>query len=449
MKSDNLESFTTPDSTTTTARTSAKKSVAPAAMTDCEKSMMQRRPKRATGDETPAVVDSEVHAHTVSPSPPSPASPESPVDELEPMHRSIGRSQLRKGRGTAGGMDELKRDMTNNLNKLTVENFPKISSVISTIVSEFATKDGVTAACTIILDKAVSEIQSMEVYVDLVHVLSTYVSSFAADGHKIPNSAESDSSIKGFTETLGVICNDMADTIAPVLDLTETELTLSAEEKGEILLKKRMHVVGVVKAITSLMMRRLLKPSFWRKLMRRLTFTPLNDELPADHLIEAACESIKVCGLYLTTVEKENLKLKENDADAPPSVEYKHFQVACKHLNQTIWGFEALILLDIPARVECIIKDILDAKSHNWFYKTHREKAKGLADIREDQKRTDIVGGSHVAAQYGTVEQMGVRANLLNDDYRTYYLSRTMQPGFTIIVTGSQIIQDDECNRMR
>jgi len=247
---------------------------------------------------------------------------------------------------------------------------------------------------------------------------------------------------KTFKDLVSFHCSELGELVPKVLELTPELLNdLSEEEKNEELMKMRNNVIGTVKMITSMMIRTVVKPSFWKRLMSRLTFT--EDELtaPPDHLVEACCECIKVCGLFLDTVEKENERIKSSSGDQnAETVEYKYFKAACQHLKQMIWRFQVLVETEVSARVSFTIFDVLDARDHQWFYKTHLEKAKTIADIREDHRRSNIVGGAHVAAQYGHVEQMGIRANLLNPEYKEYYLSRTNIPGFVTFCDGNQTI---------
>merc|ERR1719489_616966 len=82
----------------------------------------------------------------------------------EPMKRIKGRSAFRANRAPDNPEDALKRDMINNLNKLTVENFARICAVISNIVSGITKKTHLSSTIRMILDKTVSESVSSEVY---------------------------------------------------------------------------------------------------------------------------------------------------------------------------------------------------------------------------------------------------------------------------------------------
>merc|ERR1719489_137969 len=233
-----------------------------------------------TPTNNPSVMPGAAAGGLGNPSAPSSGGTAAVIAGDEPMKRIKGRSAFRANRAPDNPEEALKRDMINNLNKLTVENFARICAVISNIVSGITKKTHLSSTIRMILDKTVSESVSSEVYVDLIHVLSTTAPEFDTDGNAIPAATGNDASKKTFKELVSFHCSELGELVPKVLELNPATINdLSEEEKNEGLMKMRNNVIGTVKMITSMMIRTVVKPSFWKRLMSRLTFT--EDELTA------------------------------------------------------------------------------------------------------------------------------------------------------------------------
>lgn len=283
---------------------------------------------------------------------------------------------------------QLRREVNGLLNKLTIENFPILAEKLARIISDVKTKEDLETIVELVLDKAFNEPDFSELYADLCLVLSYRCSPTL--NTSVPGKQSS-----LFSSLLIQKWREAFDNLPSTVELSdEQKMELSPEDQEILITKMKTRVRGLCISLAEFVIRRMVGMAGFNRTASVL----LAREAPEEHYIEGICQMLSTAGAFL-------------DID----------QMG-KSLVETCFGrLQELQAKSVCSkRINCLIQDLIDARKVDWHKKIHKEKAKGLSALKEEVENADLVGGSVVTAQYGTVVKLGQRSNLSNEIYAKY-----------------------------
>ncbi|OII71389.1 uncharacterized protein cubi_00767 [Cryptosporidium ubiquitum] len=288
-------------------------------------------------------------------------------------------------------LETVRRTVKSLLNKITVEKFTVIAEKLAVCIDEIKNVDELEELVKQVLDKAITEPDFSEMYADLCQILKWRSPSLVSRDGK---------STIGFSRALLARCEQEFKNMPRSMTPTEEEREKYDSEELVILYRKRkLHVLGIIRLIGELFIRKMFPMRSLNELVFDLVMIQEN---PDEYAIECLCQLIMTTGYYLDSNEKSQMIV-----------------------DQWFGRLKELQNTSISTRLNCLIQDVFDLRKHKWVKKVHKQKAKALADILKDIDVEDVLGGAAIAAQYGSVVVVGERSNLVgNSAYYNYMTSQ-------------------------
>ena len=289
------------------------------------------------------------------------------------------------------------RQMKGLLNKLTVENFPIVADQITALCASVDDWEMLNELIDLVLDKAFSEPDFSELYADLCLIIG-YSNSFffAAPG---VNTSGKTSQQSLFSSVIIKKWGNEFNKLPTKFELTsEQKRNMSPEDQETEMIKVKTRMRGLCVCFGEFLLRKIVS-------MRGFNIAScilLGDEQPQEHQVEGLCQMLTTTGAYL-----------DNDPHGKPLLD---------NVFGRLQELKANGLLS--KRISCLVEDLFDARKVKWHRKIHKERAKGLSQIKQDAENANLVGGSVVRAQYGTVVQLGQRSNLIENTQYAKYMRR-------------------------
>ncbi|KAK6590915.1 asparagine-rich protein [Cryptosporidium xiaoi] len=295
-----------------------------------------------------------------------------------------------QGNQVVDSLETVRRTVKSLLNKITVEKFPVIAEKLAVCIDNISNVDELEELVRQVLDKAITEPDFSEMYADLCQILKW----------RSPILIKENSVTMGFGKALLLKCEHEFKNLPRNMTPTDEEREAYDSEEIEIICRKRkLHVLGIIRLIGELFIRRMFPMRSLNELVFDLVMT---QEKPDEYAIECLCQLIMTTGYYLDSNEKSQMIV-----------------------DQWFGRLKELQRTQISARLNCLIQDVFDLRKHKWVKKVHKQKAKALADIMKDIDVEDVLGGAAIAAQYGSVVVVGERSNLVgNSAYNSYMTSQ-------------------------
>ncbi|CEM18459.1 unnamed protein product [Vitrella brassicaformis CCMP3155] len=280
----------------------------------------------------------------------------------------------------------IERDAKSKLNKLTIEKFEVIAEKLAQQGEQLQSEEELDLFVAIVFEKAVSEPNFSEMYADLCQILRWRSPEFPHEKEKG----------KTFYRALLNKCQEEFE------KLPETKMTLSDEDKAklssddqEIKLKKlKDRILGNIKFIGELFLRRLLSAKVVKEVVTSLIGADASYS-PEELFIECLCKLITTIGSTLESTDAGKQLLT-------------HFSSRMKELKAQD---------KYSKRIKFALQDVLDLRQNDWRQKVHKEKAKSLRDIRKDVEREEAMGGAIHAAQQGTFQFVGRKTDTIYASY--------------------------------
>ncbi|KAF7457484.1 Mif4g domain-containing protein, partial [Cryptosporidium felis] len=295
------------------------------------------------------------------------------------------------GAQTVDSLEAVRRTVKSLLNKITVEKFTVIAEKLAVCIDEIRNVEELEELVKQVLDKAITEPDFSEMYADLCQILKWR--------SPVLECGDGKSSI-GFSRALLARCEQEFKNMPRNMTPTEEERQQYDSEELNILYRKRkLHVLGIIRLIGELFIRKMFPMRSLNELVFDLVMI---QESPDEYAIECLCQLIMTTGYYLDSNEKSRMIV-----------------------DQWFGRLKELQNTTISTRLNCLIQDVFDLRKHKWVKKVHKQKAKALADILKDMDVEDVLGGAAIAAQYGSVVVVGERSNLVgNSAYYNYMTSQ-------------------------
>ncbi|KAH8581770.1 eIF4G eukaryotic initiation factor 4 [Cryptosporidium sp. chipmunk genotype I] len=300
------------------------------------------------------------------------------------------RRNLHGGQGV-DSLETVRRAVKSLLNKITVEKFTVIAEKLAVCIDEIKNVDELEELVKQVLEKAITEPDFSEMYADLCQILKW----------RSPVLVNRDGkSTIGFSRALLARCEQEFKNMPRNMTPTDEEREKYDSEELAILYRKRkLHVLGIIRLIGELFIRKMFPMRSLNELVFDLVMI---QESPDEYAIECLCQLIMTTGYYLDSNEKSQMIV-----------------------DQWFGRLRELQNTSISTRLNCLIQDVFDLRKHKWVKKVHKQKAKALADILKDIDVEDVLGGAAIAAQYGSVVVVGERSNLVgNSAYYNYMTSQ-------------------------
>ncbi|CTQ41146.1 Eukaryotic translation initiation factor 4G [Babesia microti strain RI] len=277
--------------------------------------------------------------------------------------------------------EAITRQVNSMLNKLTIEKFETIADKIAVLVEKTTSVGELNLIANLVLDKAVIEPDWSEMYADLCQILKWRAPHFEAQG-KFSFSTCLLSKIQHEYEC-------MPRELSPY----------TADDAGSHKLKKRL--LGIVKIIGELFLRKM----FGFKVINSLVIDlVISREEPFEHFIECFLQLIYTTGYYI------------EQSTYNPALDM-WFGRLTELMGRKVYS----------KRIKYVMQDVLDLRKSNWKKNLHRETAKALSELRYQVEAEDIVGGHHLAAQYGNIVTVGQRVNISSNlAYGNYMRAQEM-----------------------
>ncbi|TRY53172.1 Uncharacterized protein CTYZ_00002645 [Cryptosporidium tyzzeri] len=302
-----------------------------------------------------------------------------------PWRRSLHGGQ------TVDSLETVRRAVKSLLNKITVEKFTVIAEKLAVCIDEIKNVDELEELVKQVLDKAITEPDFSEMYADLCQILKW----------RSPVLVNKDGkSTIAFSKALLARCEQEFKNMPRNMTPTNEEREKYDSEELAILYRKRkLHVLGIIRLIGELFIRKMFPMRSLNELVFDLVMI---QEKPDEYAVECLCQLIMTTGYYLDSNEKSQMIV-----------------------DQWFGRLRELQNTSISTRLNCLIQDVFDLRKHKWVKKVHKQKAKALADILKDIDVEDVLGGAAIAAQYGSVVVVGERSNLVgNSAYYNYMTSQ-------------------------
>eukprot|EP00922_Rhytidocystis_sp_ex-Travisia-forbesii_P014843 GHVS01022198.1.p1 GENE.GHVS01022198.1~~GHVS01022198.1.p1 ORF type:complete len:778 (-),score=215.11 GHVS01022198.1:498-2831(-) len=361
-------------SSTSDASTNPSSAVfSPPPVADCPPSPPP--PAGSTTDTVPSVVTTAAS---------SPASPAAPAEQQQQQPWRLGRL------GNPRAL--LQRKVQCLLNKLTVENFARITEQLGELTDELKEEALVRLLVDLVLEKACLEPDWSEMYADVCQVLKWRSSiqqgrgqdtAGGGGGRAVPGGRAwfGTGLVEKIREELSRLPTSLTLASDQVLDLSAEEVAIKAKK-----LKNR--TMGVVKLIGELFYRKMLSGKTLNLLATHLVFSA---EYPEEHFVELFCNLASTVGYYM------------DETGGSSKLQLDTWMGRLTELQKS---------KKYTKRACCVIQDLGDCRKAKWYKKTHKESAKALNDLHDQLGREEDCGGSVIAAQFGNVVVMGSRANI-------------------------------------
>ncbi|KAL8272381.1 hypothetical protein Esti_003671 [Eimeria stiedai] len=276
------------------------------------------------------------------------------------------------------------------LNKLTIDNFGVVCEKIALEAEQFESVHDLELLSSLLFSKAVSEPEYSEMYADLYLVLRWRSPEFSVPGEDRKTS---------FHRTFVNRCQDEFEKLQG-----DGRLSMTPEEQAEcqdrddevkLLLKKKTRVLGNMRFIGQLFLRRGLSPKVLNDVVHSLVFGNKAETFPDEHFIECLTELLTTIGYTMDQ------------------------QTTSRGMMSEFLGKlqELQLKAGYSSRIVFRIQDLLDLRQRRWTKKVFTEVAKSVAEIREDAKRDELMGGTIMVAQDGVFRTVGQRRDMPYNDY--------------------------------
>ncbi|PFH32584.1 MIF4G domain-containing protein [Besnoitia besnoiti] len=278
----------------------------------------------------------------------------------------------------------VRRAINSLLNKISIDKFAVVTEKIAIEGESLENAEELQMLADLVYAKAVTEPEYSEMYADLCQVLKWRSLEFEkADEEKNLN----------FNRAFVNRCQEEFEALQgkSALEVTEEERAQchSEDDVQKLLKKKKNRVLGNMRFIGELYLRKCIAPSVLKAVVTSLVFGDSGDPnvYPDEHFIECLTELLTTIGFTLEKQPHTQQMLLE-------------FMGKLQDLQQKA---------NYSKRIVYKIQDLLDLKSRSWTKKVFKEKAKSVAQIREDAIRDELMGGSIHAVQQGTFTVVGMR----------------------------------------
>ncbi|CDJ49129.1 MIF4G domain-containing protein, related [Eimeria brunetti] len=246
-----------------------------------------------------------------------------------------------------------------------------------------------------------------------------------------------------------------------VLLITEEERAecVEADDEAKLLKKKKNRVLGNMRFIGELFLRRALSPNVLNDVVHALVFSSKEDQFPDEHFIECLTELLTTDGggggggggggapaaaaadgggggvaaaapaaapaaaavaadgggAAAAPAAAADGDGDDGDGDDGDGGGYTmELQEASRGMmNEFIGKLQELQKrAKYSSRIIFKIQDLLDLRQRKWTKKVFRDVAKSVAQIREDAKRDELMGGAIKVAQEGVFLTVGLRREM-------------------------------------
>ncbi|CBZ50452.1 hypothetical protein NCLIV_009210 [Neospora caninum Liverpool] len=287
----------------------------------------------------------------------------------------------------------LRRSINSLLNKMSIDKFAVVTEKIAVEGESLENAEELQMLADLVYAKAVTEPEYSEMYADLCQILKWRSLEFEKEGEE-KNLNFNRAFVNRCQEEFEALQGRLA------LEVTEEERALchSEEDVQKLSKKKKNRVLGNMRFIGELYLRKCIAPSVLKAVVTSLVFGDSGDPdfYPDEHFIECFTELLTTIGFTLDKQPHTQQMLHE-------------FMGKLQDLQQKA---------NYSKRIVYKIQDLLDLRARNWTKKVFREKAKSVAQIREDAMRDELMGGAIHMAQAGTYTVVGLR----NTVHYSYYL---------------------------
>ncbi|OEH77984.1 hypothetical protein cyc_00418 [Cyclospora cayetanensis] len=310
--------------------------------------------------------------------------PPPPSREPAPAMRMPAASTFRVNRDF-NPRERKRRTLNALLNKLTIDNFGVVCEKICIEEEQFESLEDLQLLADLLFNKAVSEPEYSEMYADLYQILRWRSPEFALPGEERR---------VNFHRTFVNRCQDEFEKLQGenVLVITEEERAecVDTDDEAKLLKKKKTRVLGNMRFIGELFLRRALSPKVLNDVVHSLVFSSKGDSFPDEHFIECLTELLTTIG-YTMDLQDSSRGM----------------------MNEFIGKLQELQLrAGYCSRITFKIQDLLDLRQRHWTKKVFRDVAKSVAEIREDAKRDELMGGAIKVAQEGVFLTVGLRREM-------------------------------------
>jgi hypothetical protein len=298
------------------------------------------------------------------------------------LHKSENAYKI--GAGKHDEENSLRRQVKSLLNKITAENFTSITDKLANL--ELTQAIDLDIVIDLVFDKAVNEHNYCEMYADMCLVLRTRFPEFQA-----PEGDEEGAPTLTFTRALLNRCQEefenLPQTLGPAA-MTEEQQKLTPEEQEVIIKKMKDRVLGNMKFIGQLYLRKLLSHKVVREVVLRLVF---KNEPPEEHYIECFCMLVRNIGATLESSEQGRSYMQQ-------------FASRMKDLSN---------IDQYSKRIKFAIQNVLDLRSNHWEERVLKERMKTKDQIRRDAMREQRAQQSGAQNFFAQTEIAGQRPSYI------------------------------------
>merc|ERR1719247_1838538 len=275
------------------------------------------------------------------------------------------------------GSSVLKRSVKSMLNKITAENFSNITEKLASV--ELTQAPDLDVVIDLVFDKAVTEQAYCEMYADMCLVLRTRFPEFPAQDD------EDGAPTLTFTRALLNRCQEEFENLPLYLGPTQEQKdTLNPDELEVIVKKQKDRVLGNMKFIGQLYLRKLLSHKVVREVVVRLVF---KSEPPEEHYIECFCMLVRNIGATLESSDQGKSYMQQ-------------FANRMKDLAASN---------DYSKRIKFAIQDVLELRTNNWQERVLKEQMKTKDQIRKDAVREARAQQGGAQNPYASMQIAGQR----------------------------------------
>merc|ERR1719454_1396651 len=291
------------------------------------------------------------------------------------LHKSENAYKVGKTDDDASGA--LKRNVKSMLNKITAENFSNITEKLASVELEQASD--LDVVIDLVFDKAVTEHAYCEMYADMCLVLRTRFPEFPAQED------EDGAPTLTFTRALLNRCQEEFENLPLYLGPSQEQKdTLGADELEVIVKKQKDRVLGNMKFIGQLSLRKLLSHKVVREVVVRLVF---KSEPPEEHYIECFCMLVRNIGATLESSDQGKSYMQQ-------------FANRMKDLAASN---------DYSKRIKFAIQDVLELRTNDWQERVLKEQMKTKDQIRKDAVREARAQQGGAQNPYASMQIAGQR----------------------------------------
>jgi len=239
--------------------------------------------------------------------------------------------------------EEVVRAMKSILNKLTIEKFPQLYQQM--LSCGICTVGHLQKLIQEVFEKATTQHHFIDMYADLCAQLHV---------HFAQNPISNDSSASFKTILLNVCQASFKSHLSPSVDFT----CLEPMEKREAELKYKMHMLGTIRLVGALLVRKMLASKVLLAIAQEL----LSEQTP---------EALETLAALLTVVGAE--------FDTPTFMHH----VALKAIFCQVQSLAAKG--SVPPRVRCLLRDVMDLRASGWLDKKPKkmEKPTTLEEVHQ------------------------------------------------------------------